>query len=227
MTHQLARAGTLASLSAMALAALGSMAATPPASADPLPYGPDTCIQGFVWREARSGDTVCVTPDVRSQTAAQNGDAAANKEPDGGTYGPNTCKQGFVWRDAFGGDQVCVVPAVRDQAASDNAAAASRRQASAPQPAPAPPPPPPPPKPLDGPGVSWDPRLGGLTAHITDRSGVSSQCNYTSDFYQRGFFLKANTTFDLVIVPAIPRFQNWNVTITCDNGTSTNSSEFF
>ncbi|MBJ7338586.1 MAG: hypothetical protein JHC64_12875, partial [Mycolicibacterium sp.] len=118
---------------------MGSIAAAPTAVADPLPYGPDTCIQGFVWREARSGDTVCVTPDVRSQTAAQNAAAAANKEPNGGAYGPNTCKQGFVWRDAFGGDQVCVVPAVRDQAATDNAAAASRRQASAPQPAPPPP----------------------------------------------------------------------------------------
>ncbi|WP_193561415.1 hypothetical protein [Mycolicibacterium hodleri] len=230
MTRQHARATTLAALSAAALGALGSVAAGPPAAADPLPYGPDTCIQGFVWREARSGDTVCVTPDVRSQTAAQNAAAAANKEPNGGTYGPNTCKQGFVWRDAFGGDQVCVVPAVRDQAATDNAAAASRRQASAPAPAPAPPPPapaPPPPAPKQGPGVSWDPRIGGLTAHITDRSGVAAQCTYTSDFYQRSFFLPANGRYDLVIVPAIPKFQNWNVTVSCDNGTTTNTTEFF
>ena len=66
MTRQLA----LVSLSAAALGALGAFAA-PPASADPLPYGPDTCIQGFVWRDGRAGDHVCVTPDVRSQTAAQ------------------------------------------------------------------------------------------------------------------------------------------------------------
>jgi hypothetical protein len=224
MIHQLARVGALTTLAAASLGA--AMAA--PASAAPLPYGPDTCQQGFVWREARSGDSVCVTPAVRSQTAAQNAAAGANREPNGGTYGPNTCKQGFVWRDAFGGDQTCVVPADRDQAAADNAAAASRRQASAPEPAPAPAPEPAPaPKPLQGPGVSWDPRLGGLTAHVTDRSGVSSQCTYTSDFYQRGFFLKANTTFDLVIVPAIPKFQNWDVNIKCDNGTSTDTSEFF
>ncbi len=227
MKSQMARATTLASLSAVALGALGSIAAAPPGSADPLPYGPDTCIQGFVWRDGRAGDHVCVTPDVRSQTAAQNAAAAANKEPNGGTYGPNTCKQGFVWRDAWGGDQVCVVPAVRDQAATDNAAAASRRQTSAPQPAPPPPPPPPPPAPKQGPGVSWDPRIGGLTAHITDRSGVDSQCTYTSDFYQRSFFLPANSTYDLVIVPAIPKFQNWNVSVKCDNGTTTNTSEFF
>ena len=209
-----------------ALAALPAAVLTAPASADPLPYGPDTCIQGFVWRDGRAGDHVCVTPDVRSQTAAQNAAAAANREPNGGTYGPNTCKQGFVWRDAWGGDQVCVVPAVRDQAATDNAAAASRRQTSVPQPVP-PPPPPPPPAPKQGPGVSWQPRLGGLTAHVTDRSGVASQCTYTSDFYQRSFFLPANSTFDLVIVPAIPKFQNWNVTVKCDNGTTTNTSEFF
>ncbi|MBJ7341886.1 MAG: hypothetical protein JHC64_29620, partial [Mycolicibacterium sp.] len=161
------------------------------------------------------------------QTAAQNSAAAANREPNGGTYGPNTCKQGFVWRDAWGGDQVCVVPAVRDQAATDNAAAASRRQTSAPPPAPPPPPPPPPPAPKQGPGVSWDPTLGGLIAHVNDRSGVASQCTYTSDFYQRSFFLPANGNYDLRIVPAIPKFQNWNVTVKCDNGTVTNTSEFF
>src|SRR4051812_9978134 len=108
MLRQLATTATLLALPATVL--------TVPASGDPLPYGPDTCIQGFVWRDGRAGDHVCVTPDVRSQTAAQNAAAAANREPNGGTYGPNTCKQGFVWRDAWGGDQVCVVPAVRDQA---------------------------------------------------------------------------------------------------------------
>lgn len=220
MIRQVAKVATLAALPASALALLASTLAAP-VSADPLPYGPDTCIQGFVWRDGRAGDHVCVTPDVRSQTAAQNAAAAANKEPNGGPYGPNTCKQGFVWRDAWGGDQVCVVGSVRDQAASDNAAASSRRQTSQP----APPPPPPPPQ--QGPGVSWEPTLGGLTAHVTDRSGVASQCTYTSDFYQRSFFLPANQTYDLVIVPAIPKFQNWNVTVKCDNGTTTNTSEFF
>ena len=33
---------------------------------------PDTCISGFVWREARNGDTVCVTPDMRATIAQQN-----------------------------------------------------------------------------------------------------------------------------------------------------------
>jgi hypothetical protein len=28
-------------------------------------YGPNTCIDGFVWREAFAGDVVCVTPARR------------------------------------------------------------------------------------------------------------------------------------------------------------------
>jgi hypothetical protein len=91
----------------------------------------------------------------------------------------------------------------------------------------APPPPPPAELPKQGPTVSWDPTIGGLVAHITDRSGVTSQCTYTSDFYTRSFALKANSTFDLKIVPAIPQLRNWDVTISCDNGTSTQTTTFF
>jgi hypothetical protein len=95
----------------------------------------------------------------------------------------------------------------------------------------APPPPstqpPPSPAPKLGPTVSWNPVVGGLLAHITDRSGVSSQCTYTTDNYNRGFALPANSTFDLRIVPAVPQFRNWNVTITCDNGTSTQATTYF
>ncbi|MDT5196922.1 MAG: hypothetical protein QOH20_3676, partial [Mycobacterium sp.] len=101
-----------ATLSVAILAALGALGAPATAAADPLPYGPDTCIQGFVWREAGPGDIVCVTPAVRSSTAQQNQAAGQNREPDGGAYGPDTCKQGFVWREAFGGDVVCVTVAV-------------------------------------------------------------------------------------------------------------------
>jgi hypothetical protein len=35
-------------------------------------YGPEACAQGYVWREAISGDRVCVTPDVRSRSASEN-----------------------------------------------------------------------------------------------------------------------------------------------------------
>jgi hypothetical protein len=94
---------------------------------------------------------------------------------------------------------------------------------------PPPPPdqPPPPPAPKLGPTVSWNPVVGGLVAHITDRSGVSSQCTYTTDNYNRSFALPANSTYDLRIVPAVPEFRNWNVTITCDNGTSTQATTYF
>jgi hypothetical protein len=41
---------------------------------------PDTCKQGFVWREAFGGDTVCVTPAVRQQAANDNAAAASRKQ---------------------------------------------------------------------------------------------------------------------------------------------------
>ncbi|KUI39087.1 hypothetical protein [Mycobacterium sp. GA-2829] len=176
---------------------------------------PDTCVQGYVWREASPSDHVCVTPGERSAAAQQNSQAAARKEPAGGAYGPDTCKQGFVWREAFPGDHVCVPPAERDQAAAQNAAGPQRVVKADPAP-------------LQGPGVSWDQTpVGGLTAHIQDRSGKAAQCTYTSDWYTRSFFLPANGTYDLVIFPAVPKFQNWNVTVSCDNGTKTQTTTFF
>jgi hypothetical protein len=215
MKHNFAKNSTLAALP-IAFATLGALGPQATTTAEPLPYGPDTCIQGFVWREGNPNDHVCVTPDVRSQTARDNQLAASRRAPNGGPYGPDTCLQGYVWRDAFEGDHVCVTPDTRTEAANDNAAAASRMQANAAQP-----------QPLQGPAVSWDGRLGGLTAHITDRSGVAGQCTYDSDGYVRSFFLPANSTYDLVIVPAIPEFRNWNVKITCDNGTTTQTTNFF
>jgi hypothetical protein len=90
-----------------------------------------------------------------------------------------------------------------------------------------PPPPPAPAPPKLGPTVSFNPILGGLEAHITDRSGVASQCTYAMDEINRTFALAANSTFDLRIVPAIPRFRDRNVTITCDNGTKTQATTRF
>jgi hypothetical protein len=87
--------------------------------------------------------------------------------------------------------------------------------------------PPPPPAPLQGPTVSFDTVVGGLVAHITDRSGVSSQCTYTTDNFDRSFALPANGSYDVRIVPAVPRFRNWTVTITCDNGTTTTATTYF
>lgn len=89
-------------------------------------YGPATCIQGFVWREARGGDTVCVLPSTRQQTQNDNALAASRRSPNGGAYGSDTCRQGYVWREAFSGDTVCVPPATRQQTAFDNRRSAFR-----------------------------------------------------------------------------------------------------
>ncbi len=67
-------------------------------------YGPDTCQEGYVWREANAADHVCVSPGTRDQARADNA-AAASRRAGGGAYGPNTCVNGFVWREACtGGD---------------------------------------------------------------------------------------------------------------------------
>ncbi len=88
---------------------------------------PDTCKNGYVWREARPGDRVCVTPYRRDLTAYENSQAAHRIATNSGPYGSTTCKQGYVWREAYTGDHVCVTPASRSQAAYDNSQAANRR----------------------------------------------------------------------------------------------------
>lgn len=42
------------------------------------PYGPETCLRGFVWREAFAGDIVCVDGATRASTSQENADAASN-----------------------------------------------------------------------------------------------------------------------------------------------------
>ena len=87
---------------------------------------PPTCKPGFVWCEARAGDTVCVTPQTRDRTRNENQRALERRLETIGPYGPATCKPGFVWREAFDGDLVCVPPDRRDQARADNAAQGQR-----------------------------------------------------------------------------------------------------
>lgn len=90
-------------------------------------FGPDTCEQSFVWREAAPNDHVCVNPKDRDQAQQDNKAAASRIQSGGGPFGPDTCRQGFVWREAFPGDHVCVEPPVRIQAAQDNSRAMLRR----------------------------------------------------------------------------------------------------
>ena len=84
----------------------------------------------------------------------------------------------------------------------------------------------PPPAAKQGPLVSASKEIGGVTFHVTDRSGVASQCTYSSEGYTDSFGLPANGSFDL-FVPAIPLGKTRTGTITCDNGTSTNTSVFY
>jgi hypothetical protein len=115
----------VASGTAVALEISQPQAAPSPGGTSNCSYGPNTCVMGFVWRDARANDQICVTGDVRSQAAADNA-AAASRRAGGGPYGPDTCLQGFVWREAFPGDVVCVPPPTRSQAAADNQQHASR-----------------------------------------------------------------------------------------------------
>jgi hypothetical protein len=107
----------------VAAAATFSLVATSPAEAAP---APDTCVSGYVWREAYTGDRVCVTPQTRTQTWYDNSQAQARRNPYG-AWGPNTCISGYVWRVAIPSDLVCVLPATRTQAAADNSQAPYRR----------------------------------------------------------------------------------------------------
>jgi hypothetical protein len=116
--RQLAAAAAGLALAAVAAPAMGAG-----------DYGPDTCLNGYVWREATPSDHVCVSPMVRLQTAQENGDAAAHRNPAGGPYGPDTCQNGYVWREATPSDHVCVPPPRRQQARDDNAQAGARRNA--------------------------------------------------------------------------------------------------
>ncbi|KAH0545391.1 hypothetical protein FGG08_000532 [Glutinoglossum americanum] len=90
-------------------------------------FGPDTCLEGWVWREAVAGDHVCVTPAIRAAAATDNSRAASRRNPSGGPFGPDTCLQGYVWREATPTDHVCVTPATRTQTANDNGQVVKRR----------------------------------------------------------------------------------------------------
>ena len=100
--------------------------ALPTAPAQAQDYGPNTCLTGFVWREAFAGDAVCVPPSTRTRAKQDNAAAVSRRDPSAG-YGPFGCQQGYVWREARASDLVCVTPNIRSQAKADNALAASRR----------------------------------------------------------------------------------------------------
>lgn len=109
------------------------VAATPAPAPVPAPVAAVPCRTGFVWREARPSDLVCVTPESRSRVAEENRTAAARvvDRERGGARGQ--CRPGFVWREAFVGDVVCVAPAIRTLVSEENRLAASRAAPSSQQ----------------------------------------------------------------------------------------------
>ena len=82
-----------------------------------------TCKSGFVWREARPSDLVCVTPGSRSRVADENRNAAQGVQPGAAP----TCRSGLVWREAFSGDLVCVPPGRRAEVREENRVGPSLR----------------------------------------------------------------------------------------------------
>lgn len=45
------------------------------------PYGINTCLQGFVWRDAYNGDQICVTVETRTKTSKENAEEGLHSAP--------------------------------------------------------------------------------------------------------------------------------------------------
>lgn len=112
---------------ALAVAAALSALVTPAHARDPAPVDSAACRDGFVQREARPGDTVCVSPASHARVRQENATYERTADP-GGAYGLASCAPGLVWREAFEGDIVCVTPAVRALVREENARAGERRR---------------------------------------------------------------------------------------------------
>jgi hypothetical protein len=92
-----------------------------------LPYGPDTCKPGFVWREGTANDHVCVAPAVRDQARNDNAQRGNRINRASQPYGPDTCLAGYVWREIVPSDHVCVTPDIRERTRRENAALEANR----------------------------------------------------------------------------------------------------
>jgi hypothetical protein len=110
------RSASIAALVTTCFLAIPVLVSTPAAAQ----YGPDTCRQGYVWREAFAGDHACVRWWQRAQAESDNAMGPARVYPDG------RCFQGYVWRESFPGDHVCVTPETRARVARDNVRAPYR-----------------------------------------------------------------------------------------------------
>jgi len=85
-----------------------------------LQYGPETCRSGYVWREGRQGDAVCVEPSSRTRALQDNAQVADPAVP-------TSCGGGKVFREAFPGDTACVEKQTRDETVIENHLDQSRK----------------------------------------------------------------------------------------------------
>lgn len=107
-------------LSALLCAFLLSSNATS-ALAQTCQFGVGQCRPGYVWREARHDDHVCVTGASRLRAQQDAGEQLKRVVP-----GSDSCIHGFVWREATADDHICVTGTTRKESAEENRLAASR-----------------------------------------------------------------------------------------------------
>lgn len=107
---------------ALPLAGFGAPAAY---ADDPLmPYGPDTCIDGYVWREITFTDHVCVTPETREVHKIRS---AEDLHRDLNHPELPICQEGYVPHLFVAQDVACITPQQLQQIADDNAQAERRK----------------------------------------------------------------------------------------------------
>jgi hypothetical protein len=89
------------------------------------PYPTIVCSPGYYWREAFTGDQVCVTAPRYWQVRDENlyaKDYIDEQNPSGAIFGGDGCIAGYVWRqaDPYGNDHVCVTQPSYIQAQEEN-----------------------------------------------------------------------------------------------------------
>jgi hypothetical protein len=77
-------------------------------------------------------------------------------------------------------------------------------------------------------GFELQPWPGGLTVLVYNDFSEPAWCTYTADWYQSMRFLaEPKGTNQVVIVPSVPEFRNWNAVVSCDNGQSVRRTVFY
>ena len=88
----------------------------------------DTCLNGYVWREAvPDRSRVRHAAGAHADRAGERRRRPLHRSPTGGAYGPDTCVNGYVWRAAVPGDR----SASRRRGASRRATTTPRRRRGA------------------------------------------------------------------------------------------------